>query len=368
MVVSTNKYLSLSEMTENAQYIMAYLLERNWSKNAIAGMLGNMQTESTINSGIWQNLDANNMLLGFGLVQWTPASKYTSWADSEGYAWGNIDGQLTRLQYEIDNNLQWIPTIDYPLSFNDFKTSTQSPEYLAQAFLRNYERPKEQNQPNRSVQARYWFENLTGEGNGACLQLAQFPLDIIRITQGENGTYSHKGILAIDFVGRHNEYPYYAPCDCECVASFNDVAVWRSLHEVMCADGQKRKIFWSCIHEVPLSHSQGTLLFKGELMGHTGVGGTATGDHLHLQVMLGDNYQGFTRNSLGSSTLVGTELHIYDVFAVNGVDIVDGHNYDWKTSDYVDCSDNDNDNKPKTDKNKTIVKLLLVDALNGWKY
>lgn len=371
MVVQGNRYLNLQEMTVNAEYILSALLSKGWSKNAVAGMLGNMQTESTINPGIWQDLAEGRLDLGFGLVQWTPASKYTNWADSMGYTWTDIDGQLERLQFEIDNNLQWIPTVDYPLSFREFKTSNQSPEYLAQAFLRNYERPTEQNQPNRSTQARYWFENLTGTGGGGdCLQLAQFPMDIIRITQGENGQYSHMGIKAIDFVGTYNRYPYYAPCDCECVAAFNDVAVWRSTHEVMCADGVKRKIFWSVIHEVPLSHSQGTLLFKGELMGHTGIGGTATGDHLHLQVMLGDNYQGFTRNSQGASTLVGTELSIYDVFSVGGVDIVEGYGYDWKISDYVDCSEGGGGGNPTppTKKKDVLIKLLLCDALNGWKY
>lgn len=365
MTYSNNTYLTLEEMTINAEYILSFLMEKGWSKNAVCGMLGNMQTESTINSGLWQNRDEYNYNLGFGLVQWTPATKYTDWALANGYPISNIDGQLERLEYEIQNKLQWIPTKNYPLSFASFRISTQPPEYLAQAFLKNYERPKNQNQPLRSTQARYWYDTLTGEG-GNCVQLAQFPLDMIHITQGENGTYSHMGIKAIDFVGSHAKYPYYAPCDCECVASFNDVAVWRSIEDVMCADNVKRKIFWSCIHEVPLSHGIGTILYKGELMGHTGTGGTATGDHLHLQVMEGDTYLGFTRNELGASTLIGTELSIYDVFSIKDVKIVNDYGYNWKISDYIDCSDikpqPDNDNQ----KNK-LIKLLLVDALNGWK-
>lgn len=372
MTYADNRFLTLEEMTVNANYIYNKLYASGWTKNAICGMLGNMQTESTINPGIWQNLEEGNESLGFGLVQWTPSTKYTDWADLRGYDWEDIDGQLERLDVEAQEGLQWLPTSEYRFTFLDFKRSTESPEYLAQAFLKCYERPKDQNQPDRSTQARYWYEVLTGEvspvdptdPNRPCIQLAQFPMDMIHITQGENGQYSHMGILAIDFVGTTDKYPYYAPCDCECVASFNDVAVWRSIDPIMCADGQVRKIFWSCIHEVPLSHSLGTILFKGELMGHTGVGGTATGDHLHLQVMEGDEYLGFTRNELGASTLIGKELHIYDVFAVNNVRIVNGYDYDWKISDYIDCSNV----VPKNDLLKDYVALLLCDAINGWKF
>lgn len=367
MVVSVNRYLTVQEMTTNAQYIMDKLITDGWTKNAVAGMLGNMETESTINPGIWQNLDAGNTALGFGLVQWTPATKYITWANENNYAINDIDGQLARLQYEIDNGLQWIPTTEYPMSFAEFKISSQTPEYLAQVFLKNYERPQNQNQPNRSTQARYWFDTLDGEG-GLCLQLAQFPMDMLYVTQGENGSYSHMGTYCMDFVGTHDRYPVYAPVDCECLASFDDITIWRSITEVMCADGQIRKLFWSCIHEEPLTHGVGTILYKGELMTHTGVGGNATGDHLHLQVMEGDTYLGFIVNAQGAYTLIGTELHIYDVFAVNGVTIVQDGGYTWVESNYKDCSEPPIPPKPDDNKQQKIIMMLLSDALNGWKY
>lgn len=367
MVISGNRYLTKAEMKENAQYIMSYLTGRGWTKNAVAGMLGNMETESTINPGIWQGLHQGNMGGGFGLVQWTPANKYTDWATSKGFDYKSMDANLARIEYEVQANIQWMPTDAYPITFAQFKTSNETPEYLGQAFLKCYERPADGNQPERSTQARYWFDKLSGEGSTGGLQLAQFPMDMIHITQGENGSWSHMGILAIDFVGTHPKYPYYAPCDCECIRASNDLAVWKSDKEVMCADGQVRKIFWDVIHEVPLSHGVGTKLKKGELMGHTGVGGTATGDHLHLQVMNGWDYQGFGTSPQGASTLVGEELHIFDVFAVNGVNIVDGYGYPWKTSDYVDGSQGGN-NPPSGEKKKNrYIELLLVDALNGWR-
>ena len=94
MTYSGNRYLSLEEMTVNANYIYSYFSSRGWTKESISAMLGNMQRESTINPGIWQNLDEGNTSLGFGLVQWTPATNYFDWCDSMGYEYGAMDSNL----------------------------------------------------------------------------------------------------------------------------------------------------------------------------------------------------------------------------------------------------------------------------------
>lgn len=161
--ISGNRYLSIDEMTVNAQEIMNQLTSRGWTKNAVAGMLGNMQTESTINPGVWESLSPN-VNNGYGLVQWTPATKLISWAESEGLDYTSGDAQLQRIDWEVANNQQWIATSQYPMSFQEFKVSTLTPEYLAQVFIRNYERPRYPNQPIRSTQARYWYDNLEGSG------------------------------------------------------------------------------------------------------------------------------------------------------------------------------------------------------------
>lgn len=364
MTISANRYLSMEEMTENAEYILKYLTGKGWTKNAVCGMLGNMQSESTINPGIWQNLDEGNTSLGFGLVQWTPASKYLNWADSNNLPRTEMDSQLKRILWEVENNEQWMNLRD--MTFKEFTKSTKSANDLAMIFLASYERPANPDQPQRGTQAEYWFKNLKGGGSG--IQLALFPIDVINITQGENGSYSHKGTLCIDFVGKHDKYPYYAPCDCTCVWRGDSSAylAWTSDKEVMCADGIIRYITWVCVHEDPLMYNVGQKLKKGDLMGHTGIGGNVTGDHVHLNVIEGKEYQGWTKKP--DSALAGTELHLYDVFAVNGVEIINGLGYDWKTSDWVDGDDGggDDDNKDK-DETKNIVNLLLCDALNGWR-
>ena len=163
-IVKGNRYLTMDEMKINARYIYQYFTRKGWTLNAIAGMLGNMQTESTINPAIWQNLDSGNTNLGYGLVQWTPSTNVTSWLIANGYAIDDIGGQCARIIYELENKLQYYATESYPETFREFSQSTKSPEYLAYAFLNNYERPADRTQPNRQSQARFWYEYLYENG------------------------------------------------------------------------------------------------------------------------------------------------------------------------------------------------------------
>lgn len=159
--IQGNRYLSRSEMENNAIIVRDYLKAKGWSLNAIAGLLGNMQSESTINPGIWQNLNENNLSGGFGLVQWTPATNFTEWADSLGYSWTDGNAQLRWIDEQTTAFGQWIPTSTYTMSFNEFKTSTQSPEYLASAFLKNFERAGVEVEAQRRSQASEWYSFIT---------------------------------------------------------------------------------------------------------------------------------------------------------------------------------------------------------------
>ena len=156
--ITGNRYLSMTEMQNNADIMYAFFTEHGWKVNAISAMFGNMQTESTLNPGIWQGLDP--FVGGYGLVQWTPYTNYSNWA---GDGWqDNGQKEMERIIYELENNLQWISTRLYPMSFQEFATSEKTPAYLAQAFLYNYERPQVKPQPARSRQAEYWYEYLVG--------------------------------------------------------------------------------------------------------------------------------------------------------------------------------------------------------------
>lgn len=160
---NTSNHLTMEQMKVNAEYIAKSLLASGWSLNAIAGMLGNMQSESSINPGRWESdiVGGDPSRHGYGLVQWTPYTKYTQW-QQVALDPSTMDNNLKRINYEVENEIQWIPTTTYPISFKQFKISNASPYDLAIMFIANYERPADPNQPIRGEQANFWFEYLGG--------------------------------------------------------------------------------------------------------------------------------------------------------------------------------------------------------------
>jgi hypothetical protein len=165
MYYSGNRYLTDAEMEVNATYIYEYLFAAGWSINAIAGLLGNKETESTHNPAIWEGLDNADMGNGFSLVQWTPSTKYTSWCTANSLTPENMDSALMRILYEVANHIQWGNDSvgnPPPYSFEDFTHSTESAYTLGMNFLRFYERPLVYYQPSRGTQAEKWFTFLGG--------------------------------------------------------------------------------------------------------------------------------------------------------------------------------------------------------------
>lgn len=162
--------LNTSQMQINATYIYNYLTNQGWTLNAICGVLGNMEWESSINPGRWQGDDVG-IGPGYGLVQWTPYTNYTNWSGIVG-DYSTMDNNLNRIMYEYNNHLQYYATPSYPETFAEFSASTQSPYYLACAFAWNYERsyvtihgtPEEQEalRRRRGGSANAWYEYLGG--------------------------------------------------------------------------------------------------------------------------------------------------------------------------------------------------------------
>lgn len=161
--IKGNRYLTMDEMQNNALVQYADMLSKGWTLNAIAGLLGNEQTESTVNPGIWQSLQEGNYSLGYGLVQNTPATNIIDWLTSNGYAIDDGYAQDTFIDLGLPAG-QWIPTSQWPQSLEEFKVSDLSPEDCASIWLHNYERAGVEVENTRRQQARYWYDYLSAVG------------------------------------------------------------------------------------------------------------------------------------------------------------------------------------------------------------
>jgi hypothetical protein len=143
---------------ETAKQIWDILITDGWSQQAVAAVLGNMQTESGIIADRWESDLVGNLSGGYGLVQWTPASKYIDWANANNLSYQTVSAQCQRLLWEVQNNQQFY----HPnMSFYEFTRSHETPETLADIFIRYYERPANPDQPARQTQARYWFDQFS---------------------------------------------------------------------------------------------------------------------------------------------------------------------------------------------------------------
>ena len=164
-----NPMWSRQQKAQNVDIIAGYFLNKGWTLESICAMLGNMEVEGLFNPAQWQIghiIEDPNPYndTGFGLVQWTPWQKYTDWCDANGYDWrNNYDYELDRIQYEMENGLQWQsdrPGIHYDESFYDFTQSTASLDYLTPMFFWCYEYGTPM-LDTRIANAYYWWSYLT---------------------------------------------------------------------------------------------------------------------------------------------------------------------------------------------------------------
>lgn len=188
-----------SEAKANADAIASILVDKGWSINAVSAILGNLQGESGLNPWRWegdylpsvqeyQYWDSEEAQYhGYGLFQFTPASKYINNAQGyDGYApnfYGRSgspsDGKAQINFFDDTADDSWLGGLYdyyYPefmaigvdisafyfLTFDEFKSSSLPPAQLAGAFELKYERPSAEAGASsygwRAESANYWYE------------------------------------------------------------------------------------------------------------------------------------------------------------------------------------------------------------------
>ena len=142
--------------TAAATEIYKFFKGKGWSKNAICGLLGNIEVETAYTFN--PDIHAYNGDGGYGLLQWTPGSKLRDWAQNHGLNFKTINTQCRRIQYEYENGIQYYTSNYCSLTFRQYIKSNNSPASLAECFMHNYERPNLNyaNIPTRRQKATDW--------------------------------------------------------------------------------------------------------------------------------------------------------------------------------------------------------------------
>lgn len=155
-----------------------------------------------------------------------------------------------------------------------------------------------------------------------------FPMDVMYITQGESGDFSHSKAKAIDYIHltkagvRTNQAWYYAPCDMTVINQGSAGTMWASDDEVNTPSGTKRMVYMFWHDNNHSNYKVGDKRKQGEKCGQTGTAGFATGDHLHIEVMNGSVFD------------KSNAIHNWEAFFINDTDIVVDFGYNWvQTSD-----------------------------------
>ena len=175
-----------------------------------------------------------------------------------------------------------------------------------------------------------------------------FPLSTIYITQGENGTYSHMGSLAIDFQGynesRVYKQEYYSPCTLKMIKIIDSNShgfIYESIDKVNYINGECDYVTILVAHDDNQPYNIGDVINQGELLGHTGTFGNVTGDHLHIEIAQG-KYEGMFTNDKGVYCLKN-QISLYNVMGINNTTIK--HNLEYIWSEFSEIKKNEKNSK-----------------------
>lgn len=184
-------------------------------------------------------------------------------------------------------------------------------------------------------------------------QVALFPLTGFSISQTDYGTASHHSgeeYWATDYLAlnENGQRIYrancYAPVDIKLifVNRTESMAVWESVNKVHLANGMIDFLTITCYHDNDIANGVypyriGQIVQQGYVFFKTGTGGTATGDHLHMETGYGKY---LTPNSTDRGTpeykfhitdyTTPKRLHNYDALFINDTNpYASPEHYNW---------------------------------------
>ncbi len=163
-----DQYVITQNQIDNATEMWNFFRTAGYTEQATAAIIGNCMWESLINPAQYEYYtDMNNWnVYGMGLLMWTPKSKIRDYAQQQ---MGNMyDGTLQCNFYLSNESAGWnmyrglnqYPNYPYIVTPEEFRISTQTPEYLGEVFGCNYEGGTYSSY--RGGNSRYWYDYFSG--------------------------------------------------------------------------------------------------------------------------------------------------------------------------------------------------------------
>lgn len=192
------------------------------------------------------------------------------------------------------------------------------------------------------------------------MEKAILNIDVLNISQGMNGNYSHQGDLALDII----DCTFFKAPFTGIVKRIytNNNTVWlESLEKVEYADGTVDYMTIMTMHDNDVSNLKvGQTIKQGEIYYEPGIKGKATGSHIHVAVGKGKFtgngwYQG--QYQIQSKCYAWPIYNQYDItkalYLYSDVKIINGI-YDWKKSVYT-----------ITESKKKTIEELAYEVIKG---
>lgn len=159
----------------------------------------------------------------------------------------------------------------------------------------------------------------------ASYQRILMPMVNVNITQKENGSFSHKGINAIDLAGKNSSIEnVHAPVDMKIVKmykynSMGNCVITTSINKVKFPDGTIDYATFQFMHDNNISDLYlGKVIKQWDIFYQEGKSGYATGNHIHLAVKKG-KFEGLDKNGWSMKNAINTQKAFYLVIGLHNV-------------------------------------------------
>lgn len=276
------------------EQVWQYFTSLGYSKASTAGIMGNIEAESSFKPDI-----TNSNGGAFGLVQWLGGRKTNmiNYAKNNGMKETDVKAQLEFIHHEIETRAGWIsPNGWYPTTHTvDGFRSTNDPVYAAEAFAESFER----------MSKKEYRDSYNKRTNAAKKYYNEFKNWTPSVSVQASGSFVNPsaGIVTSPFGPRfhpvHKERRMHSGIDVARGDHRNILAANSGRVEFVKNSGSTgygkylkinhgviggKKIDTLYAHLQSISVSSGQNVTSGQVLGIRGTTGTSTGEHLHFEI------------------------------------------------------------------------------------